>query len=116
MTLQATPPQPANARPGDAEAGIVVTAAFEPFAQRNDIFSRAMWDPVVATDRAAAFFASYRMRFDPRRGEGFGQRDFALRNAAWVVSDIISERSAEDGRREGFQSAIIDDTPIAPQR
>ncbi|MEL6233604.1 MAG: reductive dehalogenase domain-containing protein [Pseudomonadota bacterium] len=116
MSQPATPPHAANARDGDAAAGIVVTAEFEPFAQRNDIFSRAMWDPKVATDRAAAFFASYRMQFDPRRGDGFGQRDFALRNAAWIVSDIISERRAAEGRREGFQSAILDDTPVVPQR
>jgi epoxyqueuosine reductase len=65
----------------------------------------------AATD---GFFASYRMEAAPRRGEGFGPRDFALRNAAWLVSDIISNRSADDGLREGFQGAIKNDTPVAP--
>ena len=46
------------------------------------------------------------MEAAPRRGEGFNQRDFALRNAAWLVSDIISNRGAEAGKREGFQAAI----------
>lgn len=63
-------------------AGIDVTDGFEPFAQRNDIFMRAFWDPSVRTKQTDAFFASYRMEATPRRGDGFGQRDFALRNAS----------------------------------
>ena len=86
------------------------------FHQRLDIFSRAFWDPAVRSDDAAAFFASYRTGAEPRRGEGFGQKDFALRNAAWAMSDIISERSAAQGAREGFQGAIRDDTEVAKAR
>lgn len=103
-------------RPGDKEAGILVTEDFAPFSQRNDIFTRAFWDPTVKSKHTDAFFASYRMRFDARRGEGFGQKDFALRNAAWIVSDIISERKGASGIREGFQAAIADDTPVADQK
>ena len=111
---------PANrstpARPGDAAAGIDVTEDFEPFAQRNDIFTRAMWDDSVRTPATDAFFASYRMEASPRRGAGFSQRDFALRNAAWLISDVITNRFAGQGRREGFQAPISDDTPVAPDR
>ena len=39
------------------------------------------------------------MEAAPRRGDGFTQRDFALRNAAWLISDIVSERSAAEGLR-----------------
>ncbi|NNE51058.1 MAG: reductive dehalogenase [Sulfitobacter sp.] len=106
------PPQ----RPGDAAAGIDVTDDFEGFSQRNDIFTRAFWDPRVRSKKTDAFFASYRMEATPRRGDGFTQRDFALRNASWLVSDLISERDGENGRREGFQAAISDDTPVAPMR
>lgn len=60
------------------------------------------------------FFASYRMEAAPRRGDGFSQRDFALRNASWLISDVISNRRADDGQREGFQAAIVNDTPVAP--
>jgi ferredoxin len=100
----------------DAAAGFEVTAEFRRFDQMNDIFTRAFWDPAVQSADAAAFFASYRMEAAPRRGEGFSQRDFALRNAAWAVSDIISNRGASEGRREGFQAPIAEDTPVAPVR
>ena len=40
----------------------------------------------------------------PRRGDGFTQKDFALRNASWLISDIMTDRFATDGRREGFQA------------
>ncbi|MCV6584745.1 MAG: 4Fe-4S dicluster domain-containing protein [Marinibacterium sp.] len=106
-----TPPQ----RDGDASAGIEVTDEFEPFAQRNDIFTRAFWDDRVRSKQTDAFFASYRMEATPRRGDGFAQRDFALRNAAWLVSDILSNRNADRGLREGFQAPIQPDTPVAPQ-
>lgn len=97
----------------DAALGIEVTRDFQPFRQRNDIFTRGFWDPAVATDDARAFFDSYRDTATPRRGDGFAQRDFALRNAAWLVSDVISNRGGADGLREGFQSAIDADTPVA---
>ncbi|WP_298971328.1 reductive dehalogenase domain-containing protein [uncultured Roseobacter sp.] len=100
----------------DARAGIDVTDDFERFAQRNDIFTRAFWDPTVRTKQTDAFFASYRMEAAPRRGDGFGQRDFALRNASWLISDVMTDRFAQDGRREGFQAPISADTPVAPIR
>ena len=108
--------RPDNQRPGDREAGIDVTDDFERFSQRNDVFTRAMWDDAVRSDRSDAFFNSYRMEAAPRRGDGFGQRDFALRNAAWLISDIMTNRFADQGRREGFQAPISDDTPVADDR
>ena len=108
------PPHLSAARPGDKAAGIELTEDFERFEQRNDIFTRAFWDPKVRSKMTDAFFASYRMEATPRRGDGFTQRDFALRNASWLISDLISERTADQGRREGFQAAIAQDTPIAP--
>ncbi|MCI5095343.1 MAG: 4Fe-4S dicluster domain-containing protein [Rhodobacteraceae bacterium] len=106
---QNTPPQ----RDTDAAAGIDVTDDFERFAQRNDIFTRAFWDERVKSKHTAKFFASYRMEAAPRRGDGFTQRDFALRNAAWLISDIVSNRRASEGLREGFQAPIQPDTPVA---
>ena len=104
-----TPPQ----RNGDATAGIEVTDEFVPFSQRNDVFTRAFWDDTVRTDQTDRFFASYRMEAAPRRGDGFSQRDFALRNASWLISDVITNRRADEGLREGFQAPIQPDTPVA---
>ncbi|WP_137703090.1 4Fe-4S double cluster binding domain-containing protein [Marimonas lutisalis] len=109
---------PSNAPPrrdGDTAAGIEITDGFERFSQRNDIFTRAFWDDSVRSRQTDAFFASYRMEAAPRRGDGFTQRDFALRNAAWYVSDLVSKRSAAEGVREGFQAPIRGDTPLAPE-
>ena len=99
----------------DAGAGIEVTDAFEPFEQRNDIFTRAFWDDSVRSKVIDAFFASYRMEAIPRRGDGFTQKkDFALRNAFWLISDIVSERTAGEGRREGFQRRLPVTRPSRP--
>jgi epoxyqueuosine reductase len=98
---------------GDAAAGIEVTDDFERFTQRNDMFTRAFWDEQIRSPKTDAFFASYRMEATPRRGDGFSQKDFALRNAAWLISDVVSNRSADDGIREGFQAPIQPDTPVA---
>lgn len=109
---------PANTaqRPGDAEAGIEVTEDFTRFSQRDDVFSRAFWDETVRNPRTDAFFASYRMAAAPRRGDGFTTRDFALRNASWLISDIMTDRFASEGRREGFQAPLSADTPVATER
>ena len=101
-------------QPDDAAAGIETTEEFERFTQRNDVFTRAFWDDTVRSKQTDGFFASYRMEATPRRGDGFTQRDFALRNAAWLISDVITDRNADQGRREGFQAPISYDTPVAP--
>lgn len=103
-------------RANDAEAGFDIAPDFERFNQMNDVFTRAFRDPSVQSAHTEAFFASYRMEAAPRRGEGFNQRDFALRNAAWLMSDLISDRSAAEGLREGFQSPIRCDAPVAQTR
>ncbi|WP_170789276.1 4Fe-4S double cluster binding domain-containing protein [Ruegeria lacuscaerulensis] len=97
----------------DAAAGIETTEDFEPFKQRNDMFTRAFWDDTVRSKHTDGFFQSYRMKANYRNGDGFRQKDFALRNASWLISDIISNRSADQGRREGFQAPISEDTPVA---
>jgi epoxyqueuosine reductase QueG len=97
----------------DAAAGIEVTEEFEPFKQRNDMFTRAFWDESVRSKQTDAFFSSYRMKASYRKGDGFRQKDFALRNASWLISDIISNRGGDSGKREGFQAPIDNDTPVA---
>lgn len=106
--------RPDHSLPDDPLAGIETTEEFEQFTQRNDVFSRAMWDDKVRSKHTDSFFASYRMDATPRRGDGFTQRDFALRNASWLISDVMTNRHADEGRREGFQAPISYDTPVAP--
>jgi reductive dehalogenase len=106
--------RPDHSLPDDLLAGIETTEEFEQFTQRNDVFSRAMWDDKVRSKHTDNFFASYRMDATPRRGDGFTQRDFALRNASWLISDVMTNRHADEGRREGFQAPISYDTPVAP--
>ena len=110
------PSNPPDQREGDDAAGIDVTEELERFEQRNDVFTRAFWDDSVRTKQTDAFFASYRLEATPRRGDGFTQRDFALRNASWLISDIMTDRHAAQGRREGFQAPFSYDTPVAPDQ
>ena len=100
----------------DRAAGFEVGPDFARFDQINDVFSRAFWDASVRSADSDAFFDSYRLAPSPRRADGFTQRDFAFRNAAWAISDMVSERGADRGRREGFQAPIEPAVPIAPDR
>jgi epoxyqueuosine reductase len=100
----------------DDVLGFEVSDDFVPFEQRNDMFTRAFWDDAAKGKDAQGFFESYRMEAAPRRGDGFTQKDFALRNASWLISDIISNRGAAEGKREGFQSPMAYDTPVALEK
>ena len=108
--------QPTNNKAEDNNAGFVFSEEFKPFNQINDIFSRAFWDKKVRSDDSDAFFESYRVQPLPRKAFGFKQKDFALRNASWAVSDIFSNRGSEEGKREGFQAPMENDTPIAKEK
>jgi hypothetical protein len=89
--------QPNFEEAGDRAAGIEVTENFARFSQRDDMFSRSRWDDVVDADKAKNFFRSH-TRPQPRRGDGFQQRDFALRNAS-SIRWSLSSRSPKSGPR-----------------
>ena len=87
----------------DREAGFEVDEDFRRFSQRDDIFCRSFWDPEVRTDRSDMFYETYRTpRMKWRSVDGFTQRDYALRNASWHVTDIFAELKGDADRREGF--------------
>ena len=87
----------------DLLAGFEVLDHFERFSQKNDIYSRAFWDPDVHSDRTDLFFETYRTPLKRwKRAEGFGQKDYALRNASWHLPDIFAELKEDENRREGF--------------
>ncbi len=100
----------------DMQAGIETTKDFKPFNQINDMFTRAFWDKTVRSKKTDAFFHGHRVAANPRKAQGFQQRDLALRNAAWSLSNLVSERAAHEGKREGFQALIEEGGPVAPER
>lgn len=93
-----------NKKPIDAKTGFDISDEFSRFDQRNEIYCRSEWDPEVFTKKAAEFFRGHYMpHARARKADGFGQRDYALRNATWHVTNIIRDlRRESDGRKEGF--------------
>ena len=87
----------------DADAGFSVSADYERFSQKRDVFSRSYWDPQVHSSQAERFYESYRRPLrEWRLVDGYSQKDFALRNAGWHVADLFAERLEREDRREGF--------------
>ena len=87
----------------DESAGFQVGPEFRRFSQKDDIFCRSFWDPEVRSDRSDMFYETYRTpKMKWRDVDGFRQRDYALRNASWHVTDIFAELRQEGDRREGF--------------
>ena len=93
-----------NRRPIDERTGFDVNEDFERFDQRNEIYCRSEWDPEIKSKRAAAFFQGHYMpHARARKADGFSQRDYALRNATWHVTNVLRDvRREEDDRKEGF--------------
>ncbi len=90
-------------RQADLDAGFEIQAQFERFNQEDDVFRRSWWDERVRSDKSQLFYATYREPLKTwRKADGFTQKDYALRNAAWHVSDIFTELKEDQDRREGF--------------
>jgi epoxyqueuosine reductase len=92
----------------DREAGFVIDSeSFVPFVQKNDVFRRSWWDDRIRNKKTKLFYETYREPLKSwRKSEGFTQKDYALRNAAWHVSDIFTELQENEDRREGFSDAM----------
>ncbi len=91
-------------KPVDAKTGFQVTADFQRFNQKYDMFNRAVWDEEVRSERSRKFFESYFTDLAQfRKVEGFQHRDYALRNAAWYIADFTSDLlELSQDRKEGF--------------
>jgi len=94
---------------GDAFLGLGESASFEVqpdferFSQRDDIFCRSFWDPEIRSEATDRFYSTYReVLANWRLVDGFTQRDYALRNASWHVTDIFAEMKESEDRREGY--------------
>ena len=87
----------------DQAAGFDILDTFQRFSQKNDLFSRSFWDARIRSPKTDRFYEAYRKPLNHwRKAEGFTQKDYALRNAAWHVTDIFAELKESDDRREGF--------------
>ncbi len=101
-----------HSKPIDELTGIEVHADFERFEQKFDIYCRSLWDPKIQSKKAAKFFEGYYMpHARVRKADGFRLKDYAFRNAAWHVNNVIRdiEKSGEfrkekpdEIRKEGF--------------
>ncbi len=111
----------ANDRPidqADDDAGFEILDDFERFNQKNDVFRRSWWDDEIRSEASALFYATYREPLENfRSSDGFTQKDYALRNAAWHVSDIFTElKDKSEDRREGFCDAFTVQRDVAAER
>lgn len=91
-------------KPVDKKTGFDVADEFERFDQRNEIYCRSEWDPEIKSRKATEFFKGHYMpHARARKADGFGQLDYALRNATWHVTNVIRDlRRETDDRKEGF--------------
>ena len=87
----------------DAAASFEILDDFQRFDQKDDVFRRSWWDERIRSDKSVLFYATYREPLRTfRKADGFTQKDYALRNAAWHMSDIFTELKEDQDRREGF--------------
>jgi epoxyqueuosine reductase QueG len=107
-----------HSKPIDAETGFEIGEDFELFDQRNDVFSRANWDETVRTDKAIEFWTAYVMpNARARKADGYSQRDYALRNAAWHFTKAFATlKSGDEGRHEGFNDTFTLHGPGWPEK
>ena len=80
---------------------------FERFNQKNEIYCRAFWDRSIRSQKTDMFFKTYREPLEHFRDvDGFRQRDYSIRNAAWHFPDIFAELKEGEDRREGFLDSL----------
>ncbi len=99
-------PSPLQSRekiPNSDIPGAKILETFERFDQKNDVFRRSWWDERIRSEKSRLFYSTYRQPLKTwRKADGFTQKDYALRNASWHVSDIFTELKQDQERREGF--------------
>ena len=99
-------------KPVDELTGVRLTDDFERFDQKFDIYVRSLWDPKIQNEKSDNFFKGYYMPFArARKADGFRQKDYAFRNAAWHVNNVIRDiektgqyrkEKPDEIRKEGY--------------
>jgi epoxyqueuosine reductase len=93
--------------PKDDACGFEVTERFERFNQANDIYARGQWDPRIRSEKVINWFKGMFMPgIGARKASGYTVRDFALRNAGWMGTNLTIQRSLSHGRVDGFLDHI----------
>lgn len=101
----------------DQEAGFEILDTFERFHQKNEMFRRSQWDKRVRSGKTERFYATHSQPQSKWRNTvGFTQKDYSLRNAAWHISDVLTDVHAADGRREGFTDVFTLQVDVATQK
>ncbi len=104
-------------RPIDAECGFEVLDTFERFNQCNDIYSRAQWDERVRSKKAIDWFKGmFLPGLGVKKSEGYGIKDFALRNAGWMGTNLVIQRSLDQDRVDAFGDYIRPYSAPNPQK
>ena len=99
----------------DQQTGFEIHDNFQRFDQRLEVFCRSDWDPQIKSDKAWNFYRGYSSigGARARKSDGFSQRDYALRNAAWHLTNVLRDMHAD--RREGFLDAFSSHDDMAPE-
>lgn len=101
----------------DQEAGFEILDTFERFYQKNEMFRRSQWDTRVRNEKTDRFYAAHSQSLSKLgHTAGFTQMDYSLRNAAWHISDVLTDIHAPEGRREGFTDVFTLQVDIANQK
>jgi epoxyqueuosine reductase len=104
-------------RPSDAACGFEVLENFERFNQCNDIYSRAQWDERVRTKKAIDWFKGlFLPGLGVKKSDGYGVKDFALRNAGWMGTNLVIQRSLDQDRVDAFGDYIRPYSAPNPQK
>ena len=102
-------------RDGDDVCGFEILDNFERFNQANDIYTRGQWDSRIRSDKVINWFKGM---FTPgigvKQSEGYSARDFALKNAGWMATNLIIQRNRHADRTDGFLGYIQEFCPPSP--
>ena len=104
-------------RDDDEFCGIEILDNFERFNQANDIYTRGQWDCRIRSEKVLNWFKGM---FTPgigvKNSEGFSAKDFALKNAGWMATNLIIQRGRKDDRTDGFLDYIQEFCPPASEK
>lgn len=108
---------PSKAEAFAGQSNIEIGPSFERFEQHNDMFCRGFWDTSFQSKAVFKFFRSFVKpgeRF--REKDGYTQKDYALRNGPWVVTETLAEIHKSSNRRDGFWDPFSAHVPpkVAP--